>query len=540
MRMDGKFIKPGTVAEEALDVDFASKTAMLTPAGAATGAAVVLLEGTENGVQKVTLQGPAALTGDRTIHVPDEDVNLEDIAGHIADAEAAHAATAISFAADGGDLASTDVNAAIEELEGELDIAKALQTGPLTVVAMGDAAHTLVVGTAGANQTKIVNNIVVADAESTGLSEDLAFPAAADFVGMLFVANSGGKDIVLTSAGSQVLGAGEMAIFSSDGTGWAPFGRFVLSGTQYAALKVVLAGTATVIDMAGVAHAIVIGTAGPAETQLTNRTVLADANGAPAALTLPDVGDFEGFLIVTNIGGENITTPAPAGTILPGTTAIFASDGTSWRRLLIDALDAYFDDSIAGLGVNTVQEAIDAFFGAVMGMTYTVPFFAPALAIKATDGFHAQYSAGGGSAMDISTAFTDVYPARNIELATNATYDGGDITVDGKDINGESIQEVLTPVPGGGVIAGVKAFKSITQAVSENVVTVASEVDFGTGDYFAMSAPLHATDGLMVATTDGTVDAGAAVQDADTGCLSTTATPDGTKDFAGALRVLMS
>ena len=247
MRMDGKFIKPGTIPEAAIDADLADKTAMLTPAGAATGAAVVLLEGTDNGVQKVTLQGPAALTGDRVIAVPDEDVDLADIAGHIADTVGAHDATAIAFAATGGvhDLASIEVNAAIEELEGEVDVAKALQTGPLTVVAMGDAAHALVVGTAGPGETKIVNNIVVVDAESGEASENLAFPAAADFVGMLFVANSGGENVVLTSAGSQVLLPGEMAIFSSNGTGWAPFGRFVLSGTQYAALKLILAGTVT-------------------------------------------------------------------------------------------------------------------------------------------------------------------------------------------------------------------------------------------------------------------------------------------------------
>ena len=70
------------------------KTAMLTREIAAAGGKIELLEGTDNGVNKVTLQSPALLTVDRTITVPDADVALADIAtnsAHVAGDGSGHA-----------------------------------------------------------------------------------------------------------------------------------------------------------------------------------------------------------------------------------------------------------------------------------------------------------------------------------------------------------------------------------------------------------------------------------------------------------------
>jgi len=67
---------------ERIDADLAAlglKTAMLTRELAAAGGKIVLLEGTDNGVNKVTLQAPASLGADRTITVPDADVDLGTI-----------------------------------------------------------------------------------------------------------------------------------------------------------------------------------------------------------------------------------------------------------------------------------------------------------------------------------------------------------------------------------------------------------------------------------------------------------------------------
>ena len=117
------------------------KTAMLTVAAAGVPAKLELPEDTANGTNKVTFAAPAAVTVDRTITIPDADVALADIAlntthrgsagadhaniataqstadNHIADAIAAHAGTAISFAS-GGILVAIEVTAAIDELEG--------------------------------------------------------------------------------------------------------------------------------------------------------------------------------------------------------------------------------------------------------------------------------------------------------------------------------------------------------------------------------------------------------------------------------------
>lgn len=60
---------------------------------ATTGGKIELLEGTDNGVHKVTMQAPAALAADRIIAVPDADVTLADIATSKAAIDAAVAST---------------------------------------------------------------------------------------------------------------------------------------------------------------------------------------------------------------------------------------------------------------------------------------------------------------------------------------------------------------------------------------------------------------------------------------------------------------
>jgi len=62
----------------------ALKTDMLTARTADAGAKLVLLEGTDNGSNMVILGAPASLSGDRTITVPDADVDLGGIASNAA------------------------------------------------------------------------------------------------------------------------------------------------------------------------------------------------------------------------------------------------------------------------------------------------------------------------------------------------------------------------------------------------------------------------------------------------------------------------
>lgn len=54
-------------------------TAMLQAAGASTPSQLELYEATDNGTNKVTIEPPPSLSADRTVSLPDEDVDLGDL-----------------------------------------------------------------------------------------------------------------------------------------------------------------------------------------------------------------------------------------------------------------------------------------------------------------------------------------------------------------------------------------------------------------------------------------------------------------------------
>ena len=101
-----------------------------------------------------------------------------------------------------------------------------LTTG-VTPVAMDDAAHALVLGTAAANQTRLVGNVVVVDPESGGASETLTLPPEASCAGMILVIlNSGGEGVVVASdapATVITLDTAQSGIVACDGTTWRGF-----------------------------------------------------------------------------------------------------------------------------------------------------------------------------------------------------------------------------------------------------------------------------------------------------------------------------
>lgn len=91
------------------------------------------------------------------------------------------------------------------------------------------------------------------------------------------------------------------------------------------------------VDMAGAAHALVLGTAGAAQTQLTGNIVTVDANGSgggtdPQTLGLPTAGDCNGAVIyIINTGGETVTLGDTFSTaIAAGKGAWVACNGTVW------------------------------------------------------------------------------------------------------------------------------------------------------------------------------------------------------------------
>lgn len=108
-------------------------------------------------------------------------------------------------------------------LAAALGLAAGLHRFGVTTVAMNDAAHALVLGTAGAAETKLTGNLVFADAESSG-TETLTLPPEADSEGlMLVILNTGGESITVASdapATVVTVATAEAAVVACDGTTW--------------------------------------------------------------------------------------------------------------------------------------------------------------------------------------------------------------------------------------------------------------------------------------------------------------------------------
>lgn len=102
-----------------------------------------------------------------------------------------------------------------------------LFVGAVTTVAMADAAHALVLGTAGAAETQIIGNIIFCDPDSAGASEILTLPAEASSAGMLLIIlNTGGEGIVVNddAAGTIItLDTAQHGLVACDGTTWLGF-----------------------------------------------------------------------------------------------------------------------------------------------------------------------------------------------------------------------------------------------------------------------------------------------------------------------------
>lgn len=89
------------------------------------------------------------------------------------------------------------------------------------IIDMNDAAVTLVLGEAATGQVRMVNSLLYVDPNSTGATEDLTMPAAADWRGPVSIVNTGGETIVVKNAAGIVAGTitpRAMGIVTSDGT----------------------------------------------------------------------------------------------------------------------------------------------------------------------------------------------------------------------------------------------------------------------------------------------------------------------------------
>lgn len=169
----------------------------------------------------------------------------------------------------------------------------------------------------------------------TASDVDVTLPTAAD--GRCFVIRSttaSTKEITIKNpAGTAliVLRGGEECVVGCEDTTWA----------LYAAEPVIKRHGFQTVDMADAALALVYGTAGAGEAQVTAPVLLVDPNSGGAAedLTLPPVATSEGVeLVIYNTGGEGIVVKAVGGsTVVTLDTAQHARvfcDGTTWRGMI--------------------------------------------------------------------------------------------------------------------------------------------------------------------------------------------------------------
>lgn len=90
-------------------------------------------------------------------------------------------------------------------------------------VAMGNAAHTLVLGTAGAAQTKLTGNVVFVDAGGAG-TPDLTLPAASSLSGVTLKIINVAATAFTVNTNVLTFAANEGGFVTSDGTAWTGYG----------------------------------------------------------------------------------------------------------------------------------------------------------------------------------------------------------------------------------------------------------------------------------------------------------------------------
>lgn len=154
---------------------------------------------------------------------------LTKFSGYVWDASAA--ATGEAYVSLGSNLASalafrqsstalldfvTTTNKVFVKLGGRLKL------GSSTSVSMGGAAHALVLGTAGSNQTQLVGNTVTVTAGGAGLT--LTLPTASDCGELvLIIMNISTDTFTVGGALTASVAQGKAAIAYCNGTQWASY-----------------------------------------------------------------------------------------------------------------------------------------------------------------------------------------------------------------------------------------------------------------------------------------------------------------------------
>lgn len=283
-----------------------TKTAVITRETAGAGAKIVLPESTGSGVNTVTFGAPAALTGDRTITIPDADVNLAD-------------ATAAKAAVDAA-VTATNAGAGNAGKLIELDGAGKLDGSTIAELAAAktevDNAVTSTAGGAG-NAGKLIELDGAGKLDGYTVAELLSAKTAVDAA------------VAVTNGGAGNAGK----LFELDGTGKAAGRVIETDGAKLDTMHQVLDGLSTVpvvedlreagwaVDdtgiiqgTGGVYYHVIAGTSGASAGYATLTSPLGAISGATALandntydVTLTVDGVALGLITTNTMAGNNIT-----------------------------------------------------------------------------------------------------------------------------------------------------------------------------------------------------------------------------------------
>jgi len=152
-----------------------------------------------------------------------------------------------------------------------------------------------------------------------------------------------------------------------------------------------------------------------------------------------------------------------------------------------------------------------------------------AVAAKSATGVHAAVLATSAITA-VTTGITNPATPRNVSAVAAATWDGGNLVVNGTDQFGANISETITVVANS-TVYGVKVFKTITSFNHTAVGSNAVGCSVGTGDKIGLGFDALDTMGLgLVQATPGAANTPEAVTvDATVNAATFTTVPDGTK-----------
>lgn len=147
---------------------------------------------------------------------------------------------------------------------------------------------------------------------------------------------------------------------------------------------------------------------------------------------------------------------------------------------------------------------------------------------------HALYATGVN--VNFPGAFNAIDVPRNIKIVCDNLYDGGDITIDGTDIDDNVIQEILTPLGGGGTTLGTKVFKTVTAATQAALGAGGVSASIGTGNKLGLSKAPTAINGVLAV--DGINEVGTWDDTADSWGVTPTNIPNGARLYVATYETL--